>query len=285
VEIPDNPGTIIQENEPQATQRSLLWIQMSGGKPVAAKVWSNVSSKWEQVPGAPYYFAALAGSPTNQIKIDTGTGITDVGPLNGRLFLVKIVQATAATPLPVTFQVDASPAKPLKKQHDVDIAPGELEPEQLALIAYNGIDNAYQLITTLGTGTTVANRFMDHNPSGPSNLPTAANPVLPISNTLVDSAGNPVRPEFLRVTIKCIDAAGDLGYALNDEIDVSSLCGSEGTNQWAFFTISTDATQIRIIATTDSNFHPPNAWPKAGGARTGLNVAKWVIRVRAFNPS
>jgi hypothetical protein len=286
VTIPDSLAVVISPTVPLEDQRNLLWVKMVNDRPQGIYVWSTATGAWEQIPGLPYYFPDES-TFDNQVIINTQTGINQLPTINGRLFLVCIARTNLATinSGAVTFKVDATSPKPLRKQHDVELTAGELENGLLALISYYEAEDAYQVLTPLAKGTTVANDYMDYNPSGPSNLPTAANPVTIIPNTLIDSAGNHVRPQFLHVTLKCIDALGDIGYVLNDEIDAWALQGDDGTDQWTFYTICADATEIRVISTSDPPFFPPNIWPKIGGARSPLNAAKWVIRVRAFNPS
>lgn len=240
VVLPDNPGTIIQQNDPDPTQRTLLWVKTDGsGNPVGSFIWSAPAGKWVQVPGIPYYFtdgSTDTSLTTDLISIDTHTNVPNHAAIIGRLFLVEIGRNN---PGPVTFQVDGLEAKPLRKGFDQELVANELKAGHLALVAYEDVpQDAFQLLTTLA-GPTVP---FETDPTAP-NIPGRPGS-LPIAH------GFGVVPKIVNVWVKCITSHTASGYIAGDLINLSAFfAASSGVDQQGprpMFTWSVDATNITI---------------------------------------
>lgn len=100
-----------------------------------------------------------------------------------------------------------------------------------------------------------------------STLPANATAVQTIAHTLG------ARPTGLRVVIICNDAAGDAGYAQNDEIEANTVYNGSGETPW---NIAVDASNV-IIAYDDvfTDNGTLRVCHKTTGAITTITQARW----------
>lgn len=102
-----------------------------------------------------------------------------------------------------------------------------------------------------------------------------------INHDLKDNNDNNVVPSYVRCVIRCTDAAGDAGYAQNDEIDVTSLGNYVErfvTSVWA------NATQVGLSMAMDGGSNTGKLWaahktsPTSSTTETELDETKWIVK-------
>ncbi len=73
----------------------------------------------------------------------TADGATTVSALVDKEIYIFTAASTNTTA--VTLQIDAAPAKSVKKYHDVALAAGDIEADQVVMVAYNSTDDTFEL--------------------------------------------------------------------------------------------------------------------------------------------
>lgn len=248
VSIPTANGVLIQDAEPAVDERDQLWIKTLPAEPYVEGAFVYKGGKWQAVPGQRIYFQDTGVA--NAMVVDTGEGISSTAFLLNRLFLIRVAAAnTGAT----TLAVDSLAAAAVKKQNGVELAAGDIKAGQLALIAWDGTDAIFEVLTTLPDAT----------PSTPS-WETSSDYVIPAPGaaiTVPHSFGKV--PEIIKVVAVC-QVATD-GYAVGNEVGIEGMSTdvSGGDEDVASYTVSADSGNITIAACTESN--GMNYTAKAGG--------------------
>ena len=101
--------------------------------------------------------------------------------------------------------------------------------------------------------------------------------MISFDHDLVDKDDAGVVPSYVRCVIRCTDAAGDAGYAENDEIDVTSLGNhfeKYATSVWS------NATQVGLTLAMNhaALFAAHKTSPTSGDSETQLDETKWRVK-------
>lgn len=84
-------------------------------------------------------------------------------------------------------------------------------------------------------------------------------------------------PALLDVTLICTDSGGDLGYAEDDEINVSSIYTNNGSTEFNPITYVRTSSTV-VVRIFNGTLYAINT----SGALTALSETKWNVRVRAW---
>ena len=84
------------------------------------------------------------------------------------------------------------------------------------------------------------------------------------------------KPQFVRWVVVCTSAAGEFGYAQNDEISVDARGDADGG--WAF-SQGADATYVFY---TKNSENAPHARKKTNGDGFNVDTAKWSLKCYAM---
>lgn len=101
---------------------------------------------------------------------------------------------------------------------------------------------------------------------------TASLPAAGATATLAHSLSGV--PQMVRVVLQCTDAAGDRGWAQNDEVDITNLID---VNNSQGFAVSVDGTNVSVVRAAAALY----VMIKSSGAFNTLDPTKWQLKVYA----
>lgn len=177
---------------------------------------------------------------------DIGVGSMVVAVCDGTDFRVVSVSARSSV-----FNAHLAPIATARVKGRTTAGTGAVEDLTMA-----------QLRTLLNTATTFT---------------SVSNVALPGSGAAItpQAHGLGAVPKFVRAVLICTST--DLGYAVNDEVNINSVQkGNAGQDQ--AFIVAANATNLYVAQTNDANV---NMIPLAGGSATGLDETKWAIKLYA----
>lgn len=221
-------------------------------------------------------FFAVAGGAANAFTAGFTPALSG-GYVQGMVFFIKANHSITGA---ATLNIDGQGAVSIRKTYNANLVSGDIVNNQVFTVVYESSGPYFQLVNTLpflagitglgsslqllrtNTGATAAEWFTPYF-TGAAQAIVGAN--------ITWAHGFSKRPDIIQVNLRCIDAAGDDGYAQFDEVDVAEAQGN-GDNAWA--SIMSNATQIVLVNDPATVIQLRN---KASGALTNLDKTKWNV--------